>query len=449
MAIQVKELYKDGSGEIRSILSRQFISFSYGGKSIEEFNLIATFSGDRLSKGIYAPFEDTTTQQEELDGQFYWRSKFGANELQFNLSTDGMTQNELDEFKIWFKPGVERQLILSENSNRAIMARVSTTPVISMLPFESEEEILIPVLDPQTKEKTKENKKVLTTMFKGDITLNFVMDSPYWESILSYSSEEKLDEDRLKVILEDGIPPVTMLYGESEVLLAKNQIFNTKDDKDYTCGNNTDGIILRDDDEIQKDSKLYYCGNAPEKPYLSFSMDININESTKKASFYKKEGSGDYFFIKVGSNELLFSLPSIMLAYNKVIDLIKSSNTILDFQKAVRDEVYDYYVRAYAITLSNKDKASMNTIKNSISDFFTTKKIIFKIDCAKGITKITTNVITYGEIEENAGNMIKSPYLTISGDRSIIENGEIKNYLEVTTNSTINEFTIYYKYKYL
>ncbi len=448
MAVQVKELYKDEGGKIRPILSRQFISFSYGGKNIEEFNLIATFSGDRLSKGIYAPFEDTTTQQEELDGQFYWRSKFGANELQFNLSTDGMTQNELDEFKMWFKPGVERQLILSENSNRAIMARVSATPVISMLPFESEEEILIPVLDPRTKEKTKENKKVLTTMFKGDITLNFVMDSPYWESILSYSEEEKLDEDRLKVILEDGIPPVTMLYGESEVLLAKNQIFNTKYDKDYTCGDNTNGIDLSDN-EIQKDSKLYYCGNAPEKPSLSFSMTIKIDENTKKASFYKKEGSGDYFFIKVGSNELLFSLPSIMLAYNKVIDLIKSSNTILDFQKAVRDEVYDYYVRAYAIALSNKDNASMNTIKNSISDFFTTKKIIFKIDCAKGITKIKTKVITYGMIEENAGNMIKSPYLTISGDRSIIENGEIKNYLEVTTNSAINEFTIYYKYKYL
>ena len=446
MAVQVKELYKDEGGKIRPILSRQFISFSYGGKSIEEFNLIATFNGDRLSKGIYAPFEDTTTQQEELDGQFYWRSKFGANELQFNLSTDGMTQNELDEFKMWFKPGVERQLILSENSNRAIIARVSTTPVISMLPFESEEEILIPVLDPQTKEKTKENKKVLTTMFKGDITLNFVMDSPYWESILSYSSEGKLDEDRLKVILEDGIPPITMLYGESEVLLAKNQIFNTKD-KDYTCGDNTYGIDLSDNG-IQKDSKLYYCGTAPEKPYLSFSMDIKINESTKKASFYKKEGSGDYFFIKVGSNKLLFSLPSIMLAYNKVIDLIKSSKTILDFQKAVRDEVYDYYVRAYAIALSNKDKASMNTIKNSISDFFTTKKIIFEIDCAKGITKIKTNVITYGEIEENAGNMIKSPYLTIS-DRVKPIDGKIENYILITTNSSINDFIIDYKYKFL
>lgn len=449
MAVQVKELYKDEGGKIRSILSRQFISFSYGGKNIEEFNLIATFSGDRLSKNVYAPFEDTTTQQEELDGQFYWRSKFGANEIQFNLSTDGMTQNELDEFKMWFKPGIERELVLSENSNRAIMARVSTTPTISMLPFESEEEILIPTLDldPQTGEKIKVKKKVLTTMFKGDITLNFVMDNPYWYSILNYSDQEELKEDILKVILEDGIPHSTMLYGESEVLLAVNQIFRTNDDKSYSFNKNK-GITLSDS-EVQKDSKLYYCGTAPEKPYLRFSMDIKINESTKKASFYKKEGSGDYFFIQVGSNKLLFSLPSIMLAYNKVIDLINSSNTILDFQKAVRDEVYDYYVRAYAIALSNKDKASMSTIKNSISDFFTTKKIIFKIDCAKGITKITTNVIIYGEIEENAGNMIKSPYLTISGDRSIIVNGEIENYLQVTTNGIINNFMIDYKYKYL
>ena len=50
-----------------------------------------------------------------------------------------MTQNELDEFKQWFKPGIEKELILSENHNRAIMARVSTTPVISMIPFEMED----------------------------------------------------------------------------------------------------------------------------------------------------------------------------------------------------------------------------------------------------------------------------------------------------------------------
>ena len=241
--MQVENLLRDEAGKTRSILSRQFISFTYGGKSIEEFNLVATFNGDRLSKGIYAPFEDTTTQQEELNGQFYWRTKFGANELQFNLSTDGMTQSELDEFKFWFKPGVERELVLSENHNRAIMARISTTPSISMLPFEYEEEVLI-----------GSNKiKTTTTIFKGDITLNFIMDEPYWYSLESYFFSNDISALEAKIILEDGIPHLSMLDEKlNNILLANKYV--------YSSGvvSNNSGIKI--DGEIQDDAYLYYCG---------------------------------------------------------------------------------------------------------------------------------------------------------------------------------------------
>ena len=44
MAIQVTELTKNREGKSLSILSRQFISFSYGVKNIEDFNLIAVFN---------------------------------------------------------------------------------------------------------------------------------------------------------------------------------------------------------------------------------------------------------------------------------------------------------------------------------------------------------------------------------------------------------------------
>ena len=246
MAIQVENLLRDEAGKTRSILSRQFISFTYGGKSIEEFNLIATFNGDRLSKGIYAPFEDTITQQEELDGQFYWRTKFGANELQFNLSTDGMTQSELDEFKFWFKPGVERELILSENHNRAIMARISTTPSISMLPFEYEEEVLI-----------GSNKiKTTTTIFKGDITLNFVMDEPYWYSLESYFLGDNISALEAKIILEDGVPHLSMFDEKLNNILLANK---------YVCNSG----IVSDNSGVQLD------GEAQDDDYLTFGKDGN------------------------------------------------------------------------------------------------------------------------------------------------------------------------------
>ena len=71
MGVQVQSATKDRQGNSLSILNRQFISFSYGGKNIEDFDLLAVFSNDRLNKEIYAPFNDTTTEQAELDGQMF------------------------------------------------------------------------------------------------------------------------------------------------------------------------------------------------------------------------------------------------------------------------------------------------------------------------------------------------------------------------------------------
>jgi len=64
-------------GEQRlSLARRSFISFTFGGKHIEDFNLIATTSGDRMERAAYAPFEDNTTTNENLSGQQYWGTHY-------------------------------------------------------------------------------------------------------------------------------------------------------------------------------------------------------------------------------------------------------------------------------------------------------------------------------------------------------------------------------------
>jgi len=72
-------------------MNRSFISFSYGGKNIEDFNLIATVSGDRWQANGYANFNDLTTSYDVLDGQFFWGSHYSTYELSLELSTDGIT----------------------------------------------------------------------------------------------------------------------------------------------------------------------------------------------------------------------------------------------------------------------------------------------------------------------------------------------------------------------
>jgi len=83
-------------------MQRSFISFSFDGKNIEDFNLIATIDGDRLQRKGYSEFEDLTSNYEILDGHFYWGTHYTNHTLDFSLSTDGITENELNNFLKWF-----------------------------------------------------------------------------------------------------------------------------------------------------------------------------------------------------------------------------------------------------------------------------------------------------------------------------------------------------------
>ena len=83
------------SKEKRFTFSLPFISFSFSdiGKPkvyIEDFNLIATVSGDRWECDGYTSFNDLTTTYDNLDGQYYWGTHYKSHTITFKLSTDGI-----------------------------------------------------------------------------------------------------------------------------------------------------------------------------------------------------------------------------------------------------------------------------------------------------------------------------------------------------------------------
>ena len=219
---QVYKVTHNGNKRL-PFLRRSFISFTYGEDAsgrpvpIEDFNLISTFDGDRLSRQAYASFNDLTSNYDVIHGQFFWGSYYTNNSLTFKLATDEMSQEDLDRFKYWFKAGTVRELILAEHPNRAIMARVATPPEIDLLPFEKRVTVHLKEKEFQTS----------TTVYRGEITLELTMDDPFWyakQNILgiqdangNYESEDWVDangvqtsilesEDAIKIIYEDHIP---------------------------------------------------------------------------------------------------------------------------------------------------------------------------------------------------------------------------------------------------
>ena len=500
MGVQVQTATKyNNGGTLKSlpIIQRQFISFSYGGRDIEDFDLLAVFSGDRLNKEIYAPFKDTTTEQAELDGQLFWRTNFNAGQLNFTLATDGMTSQQLEDFKNWFKPGIEKELILSENHNRGILARVSAAPQMSLLPFEKEVEVTLGEKEERTIGEDENGNPIKkefliyyptkTSLYKGEISLSFVMDDPNWYSLEPLVEKEELEEEDLKLIYEDGIPHFSML--NTSCFLADNHY--------CTVEKNSNGdIISRTVEEnkgiqmsgiFQDDAYLYYCGTGEERPIISFEITPRLDSGNGKISY---PSTDDSYYLRLGSEsigevqELKFGFPSLFSSYNSALDIVskyEEGASILDIRKELRDLIYNYNTRSWVMAIidyARKNKVEVSgegIITSNFEDFFIKQMLNFipletplictinsktgevtikkkinqyaggEIDSTTGLLPVNSQTIT-----ENAGNMIKSNYLTIS-TRTLPDKGIINstNCILVSTNVELNNLKINYKYRYL
>ena len=246
---QVYQLTHGGEGESLSFMNKAFISFTYGGRKIEDFSLVA-ITVDRLDRETPPSHEDYVTQYKMLNGQYYWGSHYQARELIITLATDGMTQEQLDDFKSWFQAGEIRELILAQHPNRGILARIAEAPQISVIPFSRKIKKVI----------NKETKDINVIEYKGNISIHFVMDEPFWYAIKNVFGKivddengyshlvnigedvegniiDQLNQDNYKSIAEDHIPAGEMI--KSGVSLGDGTRIVPYDEYKYTLTNDT------------------------------------------------------------------------------------------------------------------------------------------------------------------------------------------------------------------
>lgn len=406
---QVFQATHNGEGKTLPYMYRSFISFTYGGRKIEDFDLIATISGDRINRNAYASFDDTVTTYDNLDGQHYWATHYKTNQMDFTLSTDGIDERQLDNFKHWFKAGVSRELILAEHPNRAIMARVAQPPVINLLPFEQEVEINI----------SSNIYKTKTTLYKGDIQLSLVMDQPHWYGVTNILGKKTIvagrqryediwddvvtgqevsifaSQDALKILYEDGIPlgsmiAKNMLLGNGAYAAVENQTISciwsmSEEEEDYLTegdgakidsGDGTIGIIAgaivdatdNGISTLSADTPAYffYSGTAPSPTVISFTLTPQFSGYyvSEPCNSYASTTSNKYNTFTVESltqQKLYFTTPNILTSYNKAIkvfeDYATNSNSWETVREALRDNIRHPKVREYAILVLNTAQA--------------------------------------------------------------------------------------------
>lgn len=392
----------DGEGNRLPLMNRSFISFTYGGRAIEDFGLISVTDGDSIKRDLYGKVNNNVTSYKSIDGQFFWDSHLENNSLTLRLATDGITEHQLNDFKNYFTPGPAKELILAENGNRGIQARIDSAPQYDMQVFEQKVTRKIRGIAYTTS----------TTLYKGFITLNFIMDDPYWYSVKNLITQPitptNPEQDLLKVIFEDNIPHQEMMTVDA--FLGGTEGYYNKDEQTYSGATTlTAGL----DDKRY----LYYAGTAPGKPILSFklkpivdtdeayiidtsyddTMSLIYDESTNQGARIKEgtnygayiyvarvpdsgqTGTSNTFYISSPHNSFIdtgseyntitlkaaddtinnvfkFTLPSIYKGYNqaiKIFDSYEAGQSLIELRTKIKENVKEAYSRAWATAVIN------------------------------------------------------------------------------------------------
>lgn len=359
MGLQVKELTQG-----REPWEKEFIDFSFDGKHISEFGLVVVSDGDRLSLDASPSFSDETSTVNGLSGQYYWGTTFDAGKKTFKLATDGMTEKQIAAFKKHFVPGHYGKLVLDERLGRYCYARVSSVSTISFIPFR--ETI------------TVAGASITTNIYKGESSLTFQMDYPFWMAETNILPGNNLTDESVRKAYVNNIPLSNSTHASltiqkprgSETSIALRDIYAAMVDTitigagaNVSCGqsNNVSTQLrasvmikpLYNPSEIASPAVIKMMPFIPTTSqgphYISFARD-NFNDTSdrKYSMLFVYDSNG------IVKNIMKFTNPAVFYYINDVISLAYSYKdttgaNLIDFQEKLQEEIHHPAVLSWAM----------------------------------------------------------------------------------------------------
>ena len=391
MGIQVEQLTKN-----KTCHQKEFIDFEFNGKHVSEFGMVAVFDGDRHSFNASPGFEDETSEVNGVNGQYYWGTRYKARAKTFSLATDGMTEAQINAFKLHFQPGTYGRFIEDKLANRYTMARVSSEVTFSVVPFKTTATVL--------------GQKIEVNEYKGEAKIIFVFDDPFYYATESFISDYESNPELLRALYTNGTPtikswnkeiPASCWIGEGQVL--KNTELVSRDTYRHTNG------------------KLYYynpsVGKTDTKLTMRFTPSFSANSFGSSNVIYFNEIADSInspnsllkcntvISRKTGTvkddSRFYYTSPNVVFQINRAIQMAQnyyianSANpNAVDFEEQLRLEIVNPKVMAWA--------ASVIRIMNTKPEFFNSNTGEYlngtiSMDLSKittdSVNKLTTNTV--------------------------------------------------------
>lgn len=363
MGIQVTELTQG-----KKPWEKEFVDFEFDGRHVSEFGLVAAFGGDRLSLAAFPEFEDETSEINGATGQLYWGTRFKTLQKTYTLVTDGMTEEQLNDFRNHFVPGKCGKFIEDHLIHRYSYCRVTGAANFEVIPFRKEIEIM--------------GYKFTTNEYKGEIQLTFTWDEPFFYGEENYITQAITPENAaelVRVIYNNKTPQATSWSGivfEREDVISRESILSCCIGADQRLTYENDSSFLEEENGYNNTSLIaYYNPSSIEKsPILSLTYtpifteidtvnwkpvyfaniadDINIggakayNEiEIAKSQLLKKDGQIPFPKKEEFKTAFKYTSPNVIYSVHKAIQIAwdfynKSTNqALIELEEALHEEI--------------------------------------------------------------------------------------------------------------
>ena len=118
-----------------SVLTGDFIGFSYNGVHSSELGIFRTSEGSRFNENLLPASKDVIVQVPGGDGTYYFGSYYTQRSITISYAFDELTENQFEYLKQVFGDKKIHPLVFDERPYKTYYAKVTGTTSIKHIPF--------------------------------------------------------------------------------------------------------------------------------------------------------------------------------------------------------------------------------------------------------------------------------------------------------------------------
>lgn len=364
MGIQVTELTQN-----LMPWGKEYIDFSFAGRNISEFGLVAVTSSDRYQFPGSPEFKDEVSEVNGVWGQYYWGTNFKTRTYTYSLVTDGMTERQFEEFKRLFRPGHYGQFYEDTWFERYCYVRVKNVLDFTFVPFQEQVEVA--------------GVKFPSRFYRGECKLVLIQDKPFLHSFYqvldskisdlnnktdngkaalramyhsnipaqdSWSKEEKCCIGANQTLLKSGKIGDIIYNGVNSIPYYNPSTFEAESSLEFTIDRTVTTI-----NEIEWEpvyfNEIYDDITNPQIPYNVFGTTESVLSTANLNYAYKYKNCDKYF---------KYTLPEVSSEINKAIHTAwvfyqeNPNGALVDLQEKLQQELVNIRVLMWAIKILQK-----------------------------------------------------------------------------------------------